>query len=415
MNHAAVQPTTLAFLITVRASVTVIDQQQGAAKMTSMSFRRALGALLVSVLAVAGLGTTPAGAQTGGPPRVEVTVTITNLAPTDGTIQTPFWAAIHNGRFDTYNGNEPASSELERLAEDGNTGPISAAFAASRARGQDATIAGENGPLGPGESASYTFIVDPNVRSSRFFSYASMVIPSNDAFVSNGFARNHRLFNAEGEWVGENFVIPGSAVLDAGTEENDEIPANTAALAQAAPDTGVTEGGVVRAHAGFNDGGNVLDAVPNGDFTAAEYDIASIEFDVEEIPSTAAAGRLKGSNEVPAVTTNATGRAVARLTATGDLLVRFRANGTGGITAAHVHLGGPGQNGDVVVSLYSDPSGAASSLQVGRIITPADLVGSMAGMSISDLWDVFEDRGAYINVHSLTNPAGELRGNPRLR
>ena len=50
--------------------------------------------------------------------RYRVTVTVTNLAPADGTIQTPFWIAVHNGAFDTYNRGAAASPELERLAEE---------------------------------------------------------------------------------------------------------------------------------------------------------------------------------------------------------------------------------------------------------------------------------------------------------
>jgi hypothetical protein len=383
--------------------------------MAARRIRRALGALVGAILVAAVVTPGVAAAQTGGPPRVEVTVTITNLAPADGTIQTPFWAAIHNGRFDIHDRNEPASGALERLAEDGNTAPISDAFTASAARGQDATIAGPNGPLAPGESATHTFIVDPRQRSSRFFSYASMVIPSNDAFVANGFARAHRLFDSAGRFVGEDFTISGASVLDAGTEVNDEVPANTAALEQAAPDTGVTEGGVVGSHAGFEDNGNILDARPAADFTATDYQIARVEFDVDEIPSTALAGRLKGANEVPAVTTAATGRVYARLTASGDLRIRVRVEGTSGVTAAHLHAGAPGVNGGVIADLYADPDGAETDLRFGRTLTASDLVGDLEGMAISDLWDLFEERAAYVNVHTLENPAGELRGNPRLR
>ena len=222
----------------------------------------------------------PAGADGPSRPTVvyEVTVEVTNLAPTGGTLQTPVWVGVHDGSFDIYDRNAPASAELERLAEDGNVAPLAGAFAGSGA-GEDATVFGPGiPPIRPGETGTVTFLVEVERGRAEYFSYASMVIPSNDAFVANGDPRAHQLFNAGGVFQPTSFVVTGGEVLDAGTEVNDEVPANTAALAQAAPDTGVTENGVVTAHPGFLAGGNVLAAIPNGDFTADGYE--SLRFDI---------------------------------------------------------------------------------------------------------------------------------------
>jgi len=58
---------------------------------------------------------------------------------------------------------------------------------------------------------------------------------------------------------------------------NDETPANTAFFGQAAPDTGVTEGGVIALHTGFdpaNSGGILGTAMfANADFTADDYSL----------------------------------------------------------------------------------------------------------------------------------------------
>ena len=71
---------------------------------------------------------------------------------------------------------------------------------------------------------------------------------------------------------------------DAGTEVNDEVPENTAALAQAAPNTGVEEGGVVRLHEGFMGSnavggsiGNILQARAGADFTRPGAQVLRIE------------------------------------------------------------------------------------------------------------------------------------------
>ncbi len=47
----------------------------------------------------------------------QITITVENLAPTNGTSLTPFWFGLHDGNFDTYDRGRPASLGLERIAE----------------------------------------------------------------------------------------------------------------------------------------------------------------------------------------------------------------------------------------------------------------------------------------------------------
>lgn len=209
-------------------------------------------------------------------------ITIRNLSPTDGTLITPVWVGFHDGGFDLYDIGSPASPGLERLAEDGNTAPLSAEFAASGNGTVDTTIPGPGGPLAPGEMGMTTLTLDGILPSSRYFSYASMVIPSNDAFIANGDPTAFEIFDAAGNFLGADFIVLGSAVRDAGTEVNDEIPANTAALMQTVADTGVMEMGTVQNHGGFIPGGNILTARPGADFTASGYQVAHIT--VEAVP-----------------------------------------------------------------------------------------------------------------------------------
>ncbi len=217
-----------------------------------------------------------------------VTVTIENLAPHNGNFLTPFWVGLHDGGFDTYDMGAAASPALESLAEDGNTAPLMAAFTASGVGSAQSTILGPNGPIAPGELASFTFDLDGSVASSRFLSYASMVIPSNDAFIANGDPMQHRIFADNGDFIGVDFFITGADVLDAGTEVNTELPAHTAFFGQQAPNTGLDEGGVVQLHQGFlaAGSGGILDdpQFANADFTAAGYPIAQIRVTPE--PST---------------------------------------------------------------------------------------------------------------------------------
>ena len=111
-----------------------------------------------------------------------------------------------------------------------------------------------------------------------------MVVPSNDAFVGNDDPLAIPLFDAFDNLIAQTIIVTGDQVWDAGTEVNDEVPANTVGLGQAMPNTGVDEGGVVSLHGGFigsealgGAAGNVLTARPDADLTAAGYEVLQIE------------------------------------------------------------------------------------------------------------------------------------------
>ncbi len=209
------------------------------------------------------------------PRRKNVKVEVENLAPTDGNYLTPVWVGFHDGGFDVFNIGESASPGLESLAEDGATGTIGGEFLDSNAGQVHGTIISDGAipPLAPADTGGMTFTLDAVSQGSRYFSYASMVIPSNDAFVANGDPHILEVFDAVGNFSGFDVVVPGSDVWDAGTEVNDEVPANTAFLEQAAPNTGVAEGGTVQPHTGFAEGGNILSSFPAADFTEPGYDV----------------------------------------------------------------------------------------------------------------------------------------------
>lgn len=226
-------------------------------------------------------------------------VTVENIGPEGGIFHSRTWVGFHNGVFDLFNDGEPAPEFLERLAEDAIIEPtddfpetLSSAFAASGAIGVDGTVLGPTGPFRdffPGDSGSLTFnIEDPT--TTRYFSYAAMILPSNDAFLGNENPFAVEIFDDNGNFLGADFIITGNQIGDAGTEVNDEIPGNTAALAQAAPNTGVDQNGVVAPHPGFIPGGNILTAFPNGDFTQPGYQVARIR--VEKVPEPAATAGL---------------------------------------------------------------------------------------------------------------------------
>lgn len=82
------------------------------------------------------------------------------------------------------------------------------------------------------------------------------------------------------------------------------------------------------------------------------------------------------------------------------------------VTQGHIHLGRRGQNGPVVAFLFG-PSKFGISVRRGVIrgvLTNQDLVGSLKGKTLRDLAREFERGNAYVNVHTIQNPNGEIRG-----
>lgn len=385
-------------------------------------------ALLAPVLAAA---LPPVG---GGMPltRPAVIVTIENRAPAGGTFQTPVWVGFHDGGFDTYDGGTLASTlpihgsqALERLAEDGITDSavfdsVSTDFAALLSGGVQGTVASNGAipPLAPGNIVSRLFEVNPAMH--RYFSYASMVIPSNDAFIANGNPLAHPLFDNAGHFIATSFQVAGSAVNDAGTEANDELPAHTAFLAQAAPDTGVTTSDPISAHPGFLPAGSggILDnpMFLSADFLAPGYQTLGVQF---RLVDRAGIRRFRAGLEASQETTpvGSRGQGLARLRYLGgddrlQVAVYFQRM-SGPLTAAHLHVGPAGQAGSVVLNLTQHivATGPRSGVILADI-TPVDLTGPLGAAAdpFGALLAELVTEGSYLNLHTAAYPGGEIRG-----
>ena len=105
-------------------------------------------------------------------------IKVTNMAPLTGTCLTSVWAGIHDGNFDTYNRNEPIREAFERLVEDGNNQPLMEDFAMTPGTVWDGNVGST--PICPGnETSVLEFEFDFYPGTPLFFSYASMILPSN--------------------------------------------------------------------------------------------------------------------------------------------------------------------------------------------------------------------------------------------
>ncbi|MEM1230825.1 MAG: spondin domain-containing protein [Pseudomonadota bacterium] len=358
-----------------------------------------------------------------------VVVIAENGAPARGALQTPIWVGIHDGSFDIYDRGVPLGAgslvdaeAVERLAEDGTTGPISAEFANALPGAPQATLVGPTGPLVSGGFSARTFNVNPE--TDQYFSYASMVIPSNDAFIANGNPVAHRLFNDSGRFVGANFAVPGTAVLDAGTEVNDEIAANTAFLNQAGPNIGVPESNPVELHEGFRTDGTFPDGVLThpvfgaADFLAPNYRAAEFRFRYVDLGRTNRfTSFLRAQNEVtgPTVRSRARGLSVALSRGGEEVLIQVNTSGLSGpAVMAHLHNAQEGANGPIVANLTPDLINGQRLLST---ISSADVVGPLADAAdpMLALLNEMAAGNIYINIHTEAFPAGEIRGQVRLR
>ncbi len=115
----------------------------------------------------------------------------------------------------------------------------------------------------------------------------------------------------------------------------------------------------------------------------------------------AASIALSGANEVPAVTTTATGIALLRITSDNKLYSKITVTNlevSDALTAAHIHSGAAGVNAPVLIGLCS----SAADFGITKIYTPTTAI----------LTSIKTDP-VYVNVHSTTRASGVIRGQIR--
>ena len=135
------------------------------------------------------------------------------------------------------------------------------------------------------------------------------------------------------------------------------------------------------------------------------------------------AARLSGLQEVPAVSTAATGRFRAEQTDAGlEWRLRYEGIEGGAVQQAHIHLGQRRVNGGVSAFLCSNLAGAPAGVQacpappatLSGTIRAADVVGpanqGIAPGELAELVRAMRAGVTYANVHSAAFPGGEIRG-----
>ena len=116
------------------------------------------------------------------------------------------------------------------------------------------------------------------------------------------------------------------------------------------------------------------------------------------------AADLRGSNEVPAVTTNAFGSAFVTIDTTTNTL--YWDVSTNGVAPTLSHIHGPaaaGANAPVLINFATSVSDFTNGRTKGSI--------SIAGLSAANLTALLTTpSNFYVNVHSAAHPTGEIRG-----
>lgn len=128
-------------------------------------------------------------------------------------------------------------------------------------------------------------------------------------------------------------------------------------------------------------------------------------------PKTNFRAHLRGDEEVPPVETDAQGQATFMfnddLT---ELSFELNVANIEDVVAAHVHCAPEGVNGPVGVTLFGGgPVSPDGTLATGTITAP-DSDNDCEWEDLSDVQMEMKNGNAYVNVHTLENPPGEIRG-----
>lgn len=270
----------------------------------AVNFRKALAVSATATLFATGASAT------------SIDISFTNSASGGDIFFTPIFTALHNGSFDTFTAGSTANAALESVAEDGAVGgAISNAEAAGAVAG---AILGTDGASGsfngagqpplfePGETSTLNLDASTLAGGPVYFSFLSMILPSNDFFIGNDDPLSIQLLNASGEFLGTNgvleFDVLYSSVYDAGTELNSV--ANSSGVLENAPFVFGSAQGPGQSNVGLDENGVVRNVASTAGLTLAnligtETPGGLIEF----VPSGASGNNVLGSFRLEVIPT----------------------------------------------------------------------------------------------------------------
>ncbi len=125
--------------------------------------------------------------------------------------------------------------------------------------------------------------------------------------------------------------------------------------------------------------------------------------------TTSLSATLSGGQEVPVVQTNASGSATVTIN---DALTAINFNltyqGLVGITGAHIHIGAAGETGPNILNMaIGDFASPLAGTLTAADLNPAPALGIN---TFEDAVNAILAGNTYIEIHSISDPSGELRG-----
>lgn len=233
-----------------------------------------------------GMSALAAGSTMALADTVQVKVSVENLAPMSSVAFAPLRIGFNNGTYDSFDEGAMASTAIQTVAELGSGDDWFPAFEAADPTATLGTVVPDPaGPLTPGGTAEGVFEVDSAINT--YFTFATMVVPSNDYFIGNDSPTQFELLDSMGNLNFNDITLTASDIWDAGTEVDGLFGAAFIEGSQATdhtPDTDV----VGHDFAGLS--------IFNGQTTAAGYvfdsqlaantDIYRISFEIVPEPTT---------------------------------------------------------------------------------------------------------------------------------
>jgi hypothetical protein len=123
--------------------------------------------------------------------------------------------------------------------------------------------------------------------------------------------------------------------------------------------------------------------------------------------------QLSGAQAIPAVSTSATGTLTLTVAADGlSVDYVFEVSSLTDLTIARLRAGAAGATGDEIFTIYPGPNrpGAFSGVVSEGSFTAAQMLGPLQGKTIADLEALIQAGSVYLNVGTVSNTGGEIRG-----
>jgi hypothetical protein len=140
----------------------------------------------------------------------------------------------------------------------------------------------------------------------------------------------------------------------------------------------------------------------------------SLSVPLAVLPSTVAAATnfaapMSGDEEVPPVETQARGVAKFKLREEG-LVFKVNVANIEDVVASHIHCGAVGVNGPIGVTLFAGGPVSVNGTLAKGVITAPDEGNECGWTDLEAVVAALESGDTYVNVHTVANPGGEIRG-----